>query len=442
MALAFRIIGPFVIALISCAFYVYASSHRLAPVQKRRLLLTVYLGSRVSLWLFFSIFLQKHVTSSDPFYYTTYMAKFLAGQVPVRDFFYPYGPFLIPSIIPFYLLLGRRLSGISLFGIFAEAVALTFFVKSLSITRKRGETTESWAYDALALYLLNPATLYYTVLQGYNSIIQTAYLMPALYLLLRGKNVWGYAVGLYGLAGSKLLAVLDWPALLTVRRPRLTAILLGALPLIATYTAYQGITGDILFPIRTHVSIISPGNVWYVLWAFPRLHPFLTGRIGLVLPSLLFAVLFLLGFVRWIWCVREGRASFSFPAALGMSTFCTSLFFLCSRYTSGSYVPIVLFPASLVATSPRWRSRRIAYSLLAVSALCSINHTLSHELGTPRGLLGDVFASGSTHQRVFGALIVMSSLISVFCFTLLARAGLQTATAKHEPGREAPTTSA
>jgi hypothetical protein len=59
MALALRIVGPFVVALISCALYVYVSSHRLEPVQNRRLLLTVYVGSRVSLWLLFSIFYRS-----------------------------------------------------------------------------------------------------------------------------------------------------------------------------------------------------------------------------------------------------------------------------------------------------------------------------------------------------------------------------------------------
>ena len=76
--------------------------------------------------------------------------------------------------------------------------------------------------DALAVYLLNPATLYWTVFQGYHSIAQTAYFMAALYFLLRGRHTIGYVVGLYGLAGAKLIAVLDWPALLAVSRPRVS----------------------------------------------------------------------------------------------------------------------------------------------------------------------------------------------------------------------------
>jgi hypothetical protein len=105
---------------------------------------------------------------------------------------------------------------------------LTFFVKSLSID-KAGRDEENWADDALALYLLNPATLYFTVLQGYNSIIQTAYLMPALYLLLRGRThgdmPWAIRAG--------RLETVDGPglaALLTVRRPRMTAVLSAHFP--------------------------------------------------------------------------------------------------------------------------------------------------------------------------------------------------------------------
>ena len=72
------------------------------------------------------------------------LEHFLAGEVPIRDFFYPFGPFLILSMLTPYLLLGRTLAGISLFAIVAEAVALFFFLKCTSLLEKRGELDRSW----------------------------------------------------------------------------------------------------------------------------------------------------------------------------------------------------------------------------------------------------------------------------------------------------------
>src|SRR5439155_3334948 len=160
---------------------------------KDRLLIVIYVLSRVGLWLIFALFLQHFVTSSDSrLFYIPQLEHFLSGEVPVRDFYYPYGPLLLPSILPFYILLGRSLAGISLFAILAEAVALWFFIKSASIAERLGDVDHAWVQDALALYILNPATLYWTVLQGYHSITQTAYSMAAFYCLLQGRHALGY----------------------------------------------------------------------------------------------------------------------------------------------------------------------------------------------------------------------------------------------------------
>jgi hypothetical protein len=77
------------------------------------------------------------------------------------------------------VLLGRTLAEISLFAILAEAVALIFFLKSARLLADRGEEDLFHAQRVMAVYLLNPATLYWVVLQGYHSAVQTAYSMAA-----------------------------------------------------------------------------------------------------------------------------------------------------------------------------------------------------------------------------------------------------------------------
>jgi len=419
-----RITGPLIASLLAYVFWRYIRNRHGPEKRQDTLLIITYSATRLGLWLIFAIYMQEYVTSSDPrLYYTPILEHFLAGEVPIRDFFYPYGPFLILSMLPPYLLLGRTLAGISLFAIVAEAVALFFFLKCTSLLEKRGELDRSWVREALAVYLLNPATLYWTVFQGYHSIVQTAYSMAAFYLLLRGYSKTGYAVGLYSVAGSKFLAILDWPALLGVCRPRLTKLFWGVIPLLLTYVAFQMLTGDILFPIRYHINYKSEGNIWYLLTLFGDPRNFYSSFPGNLLPIFCFGFIFLLGLGYWLTYLRLGLTSFSFQTAMGITTFTMSLFFLFSFYTGNYYIPMLMLPASVVVTSPALRSERAVRSLLLVSGLCVAGDAMWTSLDQP-DLLIAVFSSRSLSQQSLAAIWTASLVTRITCLAMLAQFGM------------------
>jgi len=427
MTLSHKVLFALIAMVSSYGLWRYIHSHSSdGSTTKDRLLIIVYVVSRVSLWLIFALFLQHFVTSSDPRgFYIPQLEHFLSGEIPVRDFYYPYGPLLLPIIAPFYLLLGRSLAGISLFAILAEAVALWFFIKSVRIAERLGEVNHIWVQDALALYILNPATLYWTVLQGYHSIAQTAYSMAAFYFLLQGRLALGYGVGLLGLAGAKFLAVLDWPALLAANRWKVGKLLVGAIPLLAIYGTYQWITGDILFPLRFHFTYpSSEGNIWYLLTLFGNSQAFYSIGFGSVLSLLLFASLFLLGFGRWLWCVRQKRTAFSLPTALGISTFTIGLFFICSRYTGNYYVPILMLPACMIVTRPGSGTQRAVWPVLLVSSLCIVGDAVWTIFGQPSVLI-ETFAN---HSAVLAGLWTGTIVIRLVAFALIAYKGLFLAT--------------
>src|SRR5262245_36411495 len=271
--------------MLAYIFWCYTKNYKGSQRRADVLLVVTYVLSRSGLWFIFAIYLQHYVTTSDPrAFYQPMLEHFWGGAVPVRDFYYTYGPFLIPTMLPFYLLLGRSLAGISLFAIFAEVLALGFFLKSARMLEQRGEIEHSWVRDAMAVYILNPATLYWTILQGYHSVVQTTYSMAAFYFLLCDKSTIGYGIGLYSMAGTKLLAILDWPALLVARRPHLVKLFVAAIPLLATYIAFQLITGDAFTGARQHINKVSEGNVWYLLTLFSDLHGFYSKFPGNIFP--------------------------------------------------------------------------------------------------------------------------------------------------------------
>jgi hypothetical protein len=416
--------------LLSYSFWRHVMRRLAAGRRTEGLLIGAYVLTRAGGWLVFALFLQQHVIGSDPsMYYTPMLKGFLAGRVPIRDFFYPYGPLLIPSILPFYVLLGQTLAGISLFAILAEAVALAFFLKSARLLADRGEADPRDAQRVMAVYLLNPATLYWVVLHGYHSGVQTAYSMAALYFLLKGSPVLGYGVGLFSLAGTKFLAVLDWPALLAVRRPKIASLLLGAIPLLITYAAFQAITGDSLFPLRYHLGYISEGNVWFLLTLFRDMRGFYLTRLGGLLPVLLFGVLFSLGFWSWM-----KRPAFSFRTAIGATVFTVSLFFLCSLYTGDYYVPMLMLPASVVVASGAERSRALVWTFLAIATLSLVGDAIWMEMDHPVSLR-EVFASAPPLRQWLAVLLTGTILLRIACLCLLARAGLRFALGERSPAR-------
>jgi hypothetical protein len=417
--------------ILSYVLWHYIRSYEGSRRQANMLLVVTYVISRFGLWFIFAIYLQHYVTTSDPrLNYQPMLEHFLAGAVPIRDFHYPYGPLLMPTMLPFYLLFGRSLAGISLFAIFAEVLALGFFLKSASMLEQRGEIEHSWVRDAMAVYILNPATLYWTILQGYHSIVQTTYFMAALYFLLCGRITMGYIVGLYSLAGVKLLAILDWPALLVIRRPYPVKLLLGAIPLLVTYIVFHLITGDAFAPVRMTINEVSEGNIWYLLTLFSDLHGFYSKFPGSLFPIFFFGGFFLLGCVYWLQSLQLGLTSFSFHAALGMSTFAMSLFFLFSFYTGNYYIPMLMLPASLVVTYPtlRWRSVAI-WSLLLLSGFSIVGDAIWTKLGQPLVLL-NAFSSISDSHRLLAVFWTASIFIRVICLVILAYLGLRLATSR------------
>jgi hypothetical protein len=419
-----RIMAPLAASGLAYVFWRHIRNRRGSQKRQDALLIVTYIASRLGVWLLFAVYMQDYVTTSDPrLFYTPQLEHFLAGDMPIRDFYYPYAPLLMPIMLPSYMLLVHSLAVISLFEIMAEAVALVFFLKSTSLLERRGEIDHSWVTDAMAVYLLNPATLYWIVFQGYHSIVQTAYAMGAFYLLLCDYPKTGYAVGLYSMAGSKFLAILDWPALLGVCRPRLTKLFWGAIPLLLTYVAFQIITGDILFPIRYHINYKSEGNIWYLLTLFGDPRNFYSSFPGNLLPIFCFGFIFLLGLGYWLTYLRLGIASFSFQTAMGITTFTMSLFFLFSFYTGNYYIPMLMLPASVVVTSPSLGSKRAVWCLLLVSSLCVAGDAVWSSLDLP-DLLIAVFSSSSLGQRSLAAIWTASIGTRIACLAMLARFGM------------------
>ncbi len=85
-----RVAGPLAVSLLAYVFWRLVRSRHDSPGQADTMLVVTYIVSRVGLWLIFALYAQRYVTSSDPrLFYTPMLRHFLAGDTPIRDFFYP-----------------------------------------------------------------------------------------------------------------------------------------------------------------------------------------------------------------------------------------------------------------------------------------------------------------------------------------------------------------
>src|SRR2546426_10960537 len=91
-----RIVGPLTVSVLAYFFWRYVKNRDNCEGLGNALLVVTYIATRLGLWLIFAVYMQHYVTSSDPrLFYTSQLEHLLAGKVPIRDFFYPYGPLLM-----------------------------------------------------------------------------------------------------------------------------------------------------------------------------------------------------------------------------------------------------------------------------------------------------------------------------------------------------------
>src|SRR5215471_6359683 len=94
-----RTVGP--LGASAVAYMLWRFIER-APECKRNeaFLILCYAVTRLALWVLFAVYMQDYVTSSDPrLFYIPQLEHFLRGDVPIRDFYYPYAPLLMPTML-------------------------------------------------------------------------------------------------------------------------------------------------------------------------------------------------------------------------------------------------------------------------------------------------------------------------------------------------------
>jgi len=271
--------------------------------------------------------------SDAAIYYLPQTLRFLDGAVPNRDFASSYSFLFLPLLSP----------GVSLWHS-VGSIAITFLVmETLMIAlyvRTRDTDRQLYRWRAALLYTLSPISFYWTAVAGHNGVIIAFFTMVALILANRRRTVAAGVAAAFALLCSKLLAVLSWPAVifLHVRGWRKAALVpLAAVALTALLPLF-GI--DVFHPLKKEFGSSTTGTVWFLASEIvPGFRGTWAWQYG---PLLLFAVLFLMFFLRYLKSNTSRDNSRRFDAAAAMIAGTNLLFMALSRKSYVFYTTMFL----------------------------------------------------------------------------------------------------
>ncbi|MBC8204723.1 MAG: hypothetical protein H8E87_04345 [FCB group bacterium] len=259
-------------------------------------------------------------------FYYPHTLKLLAGETPYKDFDTRYSILFLPLLaIP--VLIWNSMGSIVLTMILMEALMIFFYLRY----QRRVE------YDiglrTAFFYSLSPISLYWMSIGGYNSVIIAAFIMFALILADKRKDVLAGAAAALAFLFSKFLAFLTWPAIVLFRSE---GIFKRTLPMAVSIILTLGLLLfdiDSLNPIKKEFGQYAGGNIWYLsVILFPALK---NNQIFTVLPVILFLASFIIIFFKYIKRYKFVINRFDVSAAFISLIFL--LFMLCSRKTYNHY---------------------------------------------------------------------------------------------------------
>lgn len=332
---------------------------RLAQMSVTRWL-WLFAASRLVTWFGAYIALGDLTRYSDLVIYYFPEARLVAhGQIPYRDFPSSYG-FLFPYLAGALLPIWETRAAVALMIIFCEIAAVVLFARSLA---HREAAADESLRRTLALYLVNPASWYWSGMLGYNSAVVLLFWVLAFVTLTARR----YGTSLLALVGSvvagKVLGALAIPVWLADPRRRVSALAgtaaMGAIVLAAS--ASVGI--DMLIPLRREGGQSTPANLWYLASAWvPFSNEQLIWRVGppglFLAGAVLFAVVLVM---RW---TRPPSAAQLCAAISGIGW----LFMIVSKKSYPHYVPMFLLFTHFALSAPS-RQQRASAAVLAPMVL-------------------------------------------------------------------------
>ena len=338
----------------------------------RRAVVALQLVPALGLFVVLYGFANQEPTSDVPAYYMPASQAALAGQVAFRDFTLSYGP-LFATVGAALVFLWNSGKVFALFAILLNAAGLLWWHTAASDCFDRTTVRRCTVLYATSGHVLTQALL------GTNQAWISAALGASSMLLIRERSVASGLVQAAAACTTKVLAHLFWPLLwiCAPRRSRWAAA--AVLPTVAVYAAFVAVGAGpgLLYPLRHESSLISPGNLPYLL--DPVLE--FTGPFEHVMFNILSVTALALA-TAWLYArARKLLPQERHKLLLAGLALTGLVFMLFSKKSFTGYVVFVMYPIVLVLARGLANLSTTVRFLLGFNVLLVVEPSLWFHLG-------------------------------------------------------------
>jgi hypothetical protein len=191
-------------------------------------------------------------------YYLPETQRWLAGEMPYRDFRSSYAPLFHLLLMPAVLAWPAPGS------VVASMLALETAMVVL-YARRFGRTRTAQTWRVLFLYCSSPISFYWVALTGYNSVLIALFSLIALLLAEARRDLAAGFTALLGLAFSKLTMILAWPAIVFFPGGSVARRMAPLIGLLLLFPALIQLRIDLLEVALDVGYVASSGNPWFLI---------------------------------------------------------------------------------------------------------------------------------------------------------------------------------
>ena len=339
----------------------------------------LFVASRLGGWTVSYVLLADLTRYTDlVLYYYPEAVMVTEGRLPYLDFPTSYGPlfpFVSSALLPFW----KAPAAVAFVMVLIEIMAVLWFVDLVARRDESGKDRATWT---LAVYLVNPAALYWSGMMGYNSSLVLLCWVGAVGALTRNRfaasGIW-LAVSV--IAG-KFLGVLAAPFWLAHPRRRYGVV--AAMAILAVSLWYVGLRYqiDLALPLIREGHRSTAGNLWFLSAALAPSAP--DGALWRYGPLALLAIT-ALGLSGWL--ALRWREVPRLEQICGALSAMGWLFLVLSKKSFPHYAPMFLL-FTVAAMCARGSSNAAWAVLLAViGAVGILEPGLWNALGQPESIV-------------------------------------------------------
>lgn len=321
-----------VLALGSLGVFAAVSGRPWETVLLRRSVVAVSAAKAVLILALYGCLPATFFGSDAAIYYLPETLRWLAGEIPYRDFRSAYSPLFHLLLIPGVLLWPHPGSVV--------ATLFSFEIALIALYARRfGRARPVQTWRVLFLYAWSPISFYWVAVAGYNSVLIALFTLIALLLAEARKDVGAGLAALLGLAFSKLTMVMAWPAIVFFPRGSAARRMAPLLALAALLPPLLAVRIDLLADALHGRYNATSGNVWFLVSAM------LSEKVGsspIKLASMLTLLcsqsILLYAYLRHTRSVDDG----AFDRASAFYSACALVFMLVAYKTYPWYLPMCL----------------------------------------------------------------------------------------------------